>query len=69
MPELYALTNLTHSQYQSVQRQAMETYKSFTAILVKAVHNEIYKVKSVDEDSEAKEDYYKELYTANLKQE
>ncbi|MFT4245097.1 MAG: transposase [Micrococcaceae bacterium] len=64
VPELYELTGLTHNQYQSVQFQAMETYKSFTAILVKAVRREISAVKSV-----FTVEGRKELYKANLRQE
>ncbi|MFT4246311.1 MAG: transposase [Micrococcaceae bacterium] len=64
VPELYALTNLSHAQYQSVQRQAFETYKSFTAILVNAVRKEIWKLQYV-----LTETGRKTLFQANLRQE
>ncbi|MFT4245978.1 MAG: transposase [Micrococcaceae bacterium] len=60
-PELYALTDLTHAQYQSAYAQAFEMYVSFTAKLTRLVRIEIAKS---NYDSDVKH----ELYTLNLKQ-
>ncbi|MFT4186822.1 MAG: zinc ribbon domain-containing protein [Micrococcaceae bacterium] len=63
VPELYEFTGLTHAMYQAVQFQAMETYKSFTALLIKAVRREIYDIKVLSNEGRV------ELYKANLRNE
>ncbi|MFT4245501.1 MAG: hypothetical protein QM571_03130 [Micrococcaceae bacterium] len=64
LPELYEFTGLTHAMYQAVQFQAMETYKSFTALLIKAVRKEIWKLQYV-----LTETGRKTLFQANLRNE
>ncbi|MFT4245493.1 MAG: hypothetical protein QM571_03090 [Micrococcaceae bacterium] len=64
VPKLYELTNFLHAQYQSVQRQAFKTYKSFTATLTNAVRRKIWKLQYV-----LTETGRKELFRTKLRQE